>query len=100
MLAGASVRSIPQIIRIEKTKRCVRLASARVTPTVLCITVLPVCMTFMVIRKLVKIASLKYGALYSVQGLSESANLFEFIAYSIMLAYNFRLGTYSLSGFC
>lgn len=31
------------------------------------------------------------GVSGSVQGLSESANLFEFVAYSIMLAYNFRL---------
>lgn len=30
--------------------------------------------------------------LRSVQGLSESANLFELIAYTIMLAYNYRLG--------
>ncbi|KAK9800256.1 hypothetical protein WJX73_008298 [Symbiochloris irregularis] len=47
VLAGACFRSIPQILRIERTK--------------------------------------------SVQGLSESANLFEFVAYTIMLAYNYRL---------
>ena len=83
VLAGACVRSIPQIIRIQRSRRQDPIKCLLCCSLQACSGHVSACEAD---------CSNLIGLLCSAEGLSEAANLSELIAYSIMIAYNFRLG--------